>query len=127
MNTEPPQDIDHFSYTLLPSGWALGIQLVSDAMGWSKTTLRTSLALWGALCPWLTLPNLFKLWSGRSKPAGTGLKGAAGAVETSDWMQNQAVHAQLGATHTRGCYSGEPEEGWHAETHTAGLGAEGRL
>lgn len=51
VSTEPPQAIDHFSYTLLPSGWALGIQLVSDAMGWSKTTLRTSLALWGVYVP----------------------------------------------------------------------------
>ena len=127
MSTEPPQDMDHFFYTLWPSGWALGIQLVSDAMGWSKTTLRTSLALCGGLSPWLTLPNVFKLWSGLSKPAGAGLKGAAGAVETSDRMQNWAVRAQLGDTHTRDAIQGSLRTGRHAETHTAVLGAGGRL
>lgn len=89
MSAEPPQDRDPLSSTLLPSGWALGIQLMSDA------TLWTSLALCGALSPWLTLPNLFKLWSWLSKPAGTGLKGAAGAAETSDGTQNKAVLAKL--------------------------------
>lgn len=57
VSAEPPQDRDPLSSTLLPSGWALGIQLMSDATPVDlPRSLRGSKSL-------ADLPNLFKLWS----------------------------------------------------------------
>lgn len=80
-----------------------------DAEVMGETTLNLPHSL-GVVGPRLTFPSLFKVLSGlRSKAAGTGLKGAAGAMETPGWVQGWTVLVASWEGHRRG-NPGDPGE-----------------